>query len=87
MAINRKTMAAIKRYYDNRRAHNEDRSVPWDKQADLQAIDAASDKWHFTAIAGTFWFQRTHRRTQITLKTDEHRFPEFERMTRTIPKT
>lgn len=57
MKITQAMKLACARYFMHRAGRGD---KPWDKQADLKAIDAAAGKsgWAFCAAAGTFWFQK-----------------------------
>jgi hypothetical protein len=85
MELNAETLAAIQQYYDNRKKHWEDKT-PWDKQADLHAIDRASPGWRFNAAAGSFWFFTTTEKHHIMLYTYEGIWPLFSQEVKPLPK-
>lgn len=76
MEMTKKLYNAIEAYYRNRARQS---VQPWDKAADLDAIDAAATKYHFEAISGTFFFSRNTRRYRVTWQTNEAAFPGFAR--------
>jgi len=71
MRIPKKVVAAMRQYYQNRRlskewvGSNHESGKPWDKAADLKAIENALPKncCYFEACVGTFWL--TWRRPRI----------------------
>lgn len=74
MKLSQKLLLAIAVYYINRNCQDKYKRK-WDKQADLNAIDAAAvqSKLGYLAVSGTFWFTKGKK----TLKLTEKSFPNF----------
>lgn len=87
MKMTKRLYKAIEAYYKNRARQG---VVPWDKMADLEAIQDAirqsSTKYHFQAIAGTFFFSYNTRRYRVTWQTSEAAFPGFTRTRKRLEK-
>jgi hypothetical protein len=77
----------LKAYYEHRKAHNDSWArkdnpcIPWDKEADTDAIFAAAkaDMWQSERMAGTFWFKKEFGGNTVMVEMNEEDMPHGKR--------